>query len=84
MGEWLGLRPGLDEPGHYDFTEAVAVGKYNTGDHTGYETTTPWVDPGDEVDPRARCGNVSFATPFHSTTCQVLPFYDAFPIIRSK
>ena len=51
MGEWLGLRPGLDEPGHYDFTEAVAVGKYNTGDHTGYETTTPWVDPGDEVEP---------------------------------
>ena len=57
VGEWLGLRPGLDEPGHYDFAEAVAVGKYNTGDNTGYETTTPWGNDvanggdGDEVEP---------------------------------
>ena len=59
IGEWLGLRPGLDEPDHYDFKEAVAVGKFNTGDRTGYTTTTAWSkeelqlahDPGDEVDP---------------------------------
>ncbi len=57
VGEWLGLRPGLDEPGHYDFTDAVAVGKYNTGDNTGYEKTTPWGNDaassgeGDEVEP---------------------------------
>jgi hypothetical protein len=66
IGEWLGLRPGLDEADHYNFKEAVAVGKYNTGDRTGYTTTTPWSkedlvrerehehDPGDEVDPSER------------------------------
>ena len=54
VGRWLGLGAGLseDQGGGYDFVEAVGVGRYNTGDATGYETVTPWAsESGDEVDP---------------------------------
>ena len=44
--EWLQLPK-------FDFHDATATGRYNTGANTGYDVTTPW---GDEVEPGAGDG----------------------------